>query len=257
MLLRICLVIVAVVAAGGAAFLSMQATSRPPVEQVAQQEIPTRDVLVAAGKIRGGEVLSPDKVRWQPWPVTTLNDQYITRDAQPQAVAELSGSFVNRSFEDGEPVRAERLMETNINLLSNKIASGKRAAAVKVSAESTAGGFILPGDRVDVIHTTTAPVSTGEPPRNESAIIISNVRVLAIDQTAVQSPEGSAIGKTATLELSPDEAERIMAAEASGMLSLALRAVTDHADEPEPFVAEVTRTVRIHRGADTSTVTLR
>ena len=56
------------------------------------------------------------------------------------------------------------------------------------------------------------------------------VRVLAIDQTAVQSPEGSAIGKTATLELTPEDSERIMAAEASGLLSLALRAVTDHAE---------------------------
>ena len=102
-------------------------------------------------------------------------------------------------------------METNINLLSNKITPGKRAAAVKISAENTAGGFILPGDRVDVIHTIMKPGATGQPAINVSEIIISNVRVLAIDQTAVHTPEGAAIGKTATLELTPDDAERIIA----------------------------------------------
>ena len=145
-------------------------------------------------------------------------------------------------------------METNGNLLSNRLTPGMRAVAVKVSAENSAGGFILPGDRVDVIRTSSVSDEAGT--KNESHIIIANARVLAIDQIDVQRPEGTALGKTATLELSPSETELIMSAEASGMLSLALRAVTDHA-ETAAAETERTRTVRIHRATQTSTVTLR
>ena len=260
MMLRIFILAFAIAAAGGAAWLttSMGGRNQPSDAAVAQQEIPTVDVLVAGAEISGGEVLSPDKLRWQPWPEGQLSDQYIIRATNPEAIAELSGSFVNRAFAGGEPIREERLMETNINLMSNKISPGKRAVSVKISAENTAGGFILPGDRVDVIQTIARVGVEGEPPRNESAIIIANARVLAIDQTAVQSPEGSAIGKTATLELLPDEAARITAAEASGQLSLVLRAVTDHGGtEGLVTLEEETRTVRVHRADETRTVTLR
>ena len=231
MLLRIAILVFALGAAGGAAWLTTNMGARDQGDaQVTKKEIPTKDVLVAVATVTGGEVLSPDKMRWQPMPVTAVQEQFILRETSPEAISEFSGSFVNRAFAAGEPIREERLMETNVNLMSNKIAPGKRAAAVKITAENTAGGFILPGDRVDVIHTVTKPGVNGQPTINQSEIIISNVRVLAIDQTAVQSPEGSAIGKTATLELTPEDSERIMAAEASGQLSLALRSVTDHAE---------------------------
>lgn len=257
MFLRIIIFTFALIAAGGAALLTSSMNARQEAEQAAQQEVPTKDVLVSVAPISGGEVLTPDRVRWQPLPETAINEQYILREEQPDAISTLSGSFVNRAFAAGEPIREERLMETNINLLSNKITPGQRAVAVKISAENTAGGFVLPGDRVDVIHTVTTVEESGQTPRNESKIIIRNTRVLAIDQTAVQSPEGAAVGQTATLELSPEEAERVVAAEASGLLALALRAVVDHTKEVEPVEAEEILTVRIHRGTETSSVTLR
>ncbi|MFK7943624.1 MAG: Flp pilus assembly protein CpaB, partial [Paracoccaceae bacterium] len=197
MVLRIFIFAFALIAAGAAAWIATTMNANQQAEQVVQQEAPTKDVLVAAAPISGGEVISPDRVRWQPWPETTLNEQYILREEQPEALSELSGSFVNRAFGAGEPIRSERLMETNINLLSNKISPGMRAVAVKITAENTAGGFVLPGDRVDVIHTITTVEGQGQPARNESQIIIRNARVLAIDQTAVQTPEGSVLGQTA------------------------------------------------------------
>lgn len=260
MTLRILIFIFSLAAAGGAGWLTLKMNARNLDAQTTEIEprpIPKKDVLVATGAITAGEILTTEKLRWQPWPEPQLNDQFILQEDQPDALTELAGSFVNRAFAPGEPIREDRLMETNANLLSNKIAAGMRAAAVKITAENTAGGFILPGDRVDVIHTVTESQDQGKTKQNESKIIISNARVLAIDQTAVQSPEGSAVGKTATLELSPDEVERVMAAEASGMLSLALRAVTDHdtVDIPEP--PREIRTVRIHRATETTTITLR
>lgn len=273
MVVRIVIFLFALAAAGGAAMMSLDLTAQRETEIVeVPREIAMKDVLVAATPFTGGEVLSPDRVRWQPWPENTLTESYITRDQRPEAVAELSGSFVNRAFAAGEPIRAERLMQTNLNLLSNKIAPGRRAAAVKISAERTAGGFILPGDRVDVIHTVTRPVGQNREMVSESDIMIENVRVLAIDQTAVQSPEGTVVGQTATLELWPDQVSLVMSGEASGTLTLALRAVTDHAtdqgSEPgqeqrdgQPQVGldpgeEEERTVTVYRGVNIETVTL-
>jgi pilus assembly protein CpaB len=256
MVVRLLIFLLAAGAAGGAAWLSTQSEPAPaPIAVVAAAErIATRDVLVAGSDIKSGEILSPDNVRWEAWPQANLNETFITRDSRPQAITELSGTFVNTPFVSGEPIRDARLMATNANLLSNKLAPGKRAVAVKVTAESTAGGFILPGDRVDVIRTST--VAEAENARSVSQIIIPNARVLAIDQTAVQTPDGIVVGKTATLELEPHEAELIVAAEASGMLSLALRAVADHA-QSESAELEEAKVVRIHRATQTSTVTLR
>ena len=257
MILRLLIFVLAAGAAGGAAWLSTRSEPPAPVEVsvAAAERIATRDVLIAGGDIKSGEILSPDNLRWEAWPEANMNESFITREVRPEAITELSGTFVNSAFVTGEPIRDARLMATNVNLLSNKLAAGKRAVAVKVTAESTAGGFILPGDRVDVIRTSTAG-GEGEDTRNKSQIIISNARVLAIDQTAVQTPDGIVVGKTATLELAPGEAELIIAAEASGMLSLALRAVADHAQSETTAQLEQTRTVRIHRATQTSTVTL-
>ena len=257
MVVRLLVLMLALGSAGGAAWLTMRSDPAPtPVAVAAAAQIATRDVLVAKSDIKSGEILQPDNLRWEPWPEANLNETFITRDKRPAAMTELSGTFVNTPFVTGEPIRDARLMATNVNLLSNKLAPGSRAVAVKVTAESTAGGFILPGDRVDVIRTSTAAGAEGAEPRSTSHIIIANARVLAIDQTAVQTPEGIVVGKTATLELAPDEAEMVVAAEASGMLSLALRAIADHADG-EPAALVQTRTVRIHRATQTSTVTLR
>ena len=259
MILRVMIFLLASAAAGGAAWLTTQTGADETAAQVEvrREQMPTADVLVAAADITGGEVLSPDKMSWEPWPEQNLNERFITREARPQAVQELAGTFVNSAFVAGEPIREARLAAVNRNLLSNKIETGMRAAAVKVTAESAVGGFVLPGDRVDVIHTMTIPGTDGRPVRNESRIIISNARVLAIDQTSAQTPEGTVIGKTATLELTPRDAELIMAAEASGLLSLALRSVSDHAVETPIRQEQAPRTVQVHRGGESRTVTVR
>lgn len=253
MILRIFIFLLAILSAGGAAWLTFQSGSDhgDTSGEIAAEPAPMVDVLIADRDIAGGEMLAGDQLRWESWPEANIHDQFITRAARPDAMQALAGTFVRTGFADGEPIRESRLATANQNLLSNRIAPGMRAAAVKVSAESAAGGFILPGDRVDVIQTVTG----GDMPRNASRIIISNARVLAIDQTVAQTQEGTAIGKTATLELRPSEAALIMAAEATGLLSLALRAVSDHA-EPTP-IAEPAATVSVRRGSERTTVSIR
>jgi pilus assembly protein CpaB len=108
-----------------------------------------------------------------------------------------------------------------------------RAVSTEISPETGAGGFILPNDRVDVILSRRAnnDARGTAPPVSET--ILTNVKVLAIDQT-VEEKGGQrvVVGKTATLELAPRQAESLAQARQQGTLSLALRSLLD-ASKPE------------------------
>src|SRR5689334_20759881 len=108
--------------------------------------------------------------------------------------------------------------------------TGMRAISTEISPETGAGGFILPNDRVDVIlskHEKNAGTANA-PDIVVSEIILSNVRVLAIDQ-APKEKEGqnALVGRTVTLELRPEQAETLARARQGGTLSLALRSIAD------------------------------
>lgn len=247
---RVILIVVALLAGGVAAYLALNlgpgdAPGSPVVELAPQ--ISTQEVLVAAADITQGQPLNETNVRWQAWPEEAVNAAFISKAAKPDALEELKGAVVRNQFVAGEPIRESKLARPDAGFMSAILPSGKRAVAVRVSAQNTAGGFILPNDRVDVIHTVAQGGEGGA--GNVSSTILSNIRVLAIDQT-VEEQQGEAVvvGKTATLEVDPAQAEVITAAEASGVLSLALRAMAD-ADETAAAQKERPRsgTVRIVR----------
>ncbi|NBJ10559.1 Flp pilus assembly protein CpaB [Microvirga arsenatis] len=233
-MLRIVLLIVALGAGILAGWLALSlrpsaavATVEPPRPQVKMTEI-----LVAAADLPLGQPLDEKAFRWQAWPADAIGAGFITRAAQPDAVKALNGLLVRNPFISGEPIREEKLSRSS-NLLASLLTPGKRAVAIRISAESTAGGFILPNDRVDVIHTGSRTAEGQKD--NVSRTLLSNIRVLAVDQNMVEAKgKGVAVGKTATLELSPAEAEVIATAQASGSLSLALRSVADIRDETLP-----------------------
>ena len=117
-------------------------------------------------------------------------------------------------------------------MLAAMLPSGKRAVAIRVSAESTAGGFILPNDRVDVIQNISSASAEGKP-EQRSRTLLRNVRVLAVDQKADETKgQLVVVGKTATLEVTPTDAEIIASAQAAGTLSLALRSIADLDEKP-------------------------
>jgi len=188
------------------------------------------EVLVAASELALGQTLNDKALRWQSWPADAVGPSFITRTAQPNALQSLNGLMVRSAFIPGEPIREEKLSR-NSSLLASLLTAGKRAVAIRISAESTAGGFILPNDRVDVIHTGTQ-VGEGQK-QTTSSTLLSNIRVLAVDQTITEAKgKGTAIGKTATLELSPAQVETIAAAQASGTLSLSLRPLAESEEVP-------------------------
>ena len=228
---RIVVLVLALVAAGAAAYLvrglvveNNQQTAAGPSEPA----IPTVDVLVASGDLSPGHTLRSGDMRWQAWPETALAEGQVTRSAQPNARADFEGSMVRRDFALGEPVVASAVVRPgDAGLMAALVSPGMRAMSVPVSDENSAGGFILPGDRVDVLLTR----EVGEDRRNTAYVsetILSNLRVLAIDQTFSEDISGGAlVGDTATLELSPYEGELLTQALAMGEVALSLRSFAD------------------------------
>lgn len=226
MLLRVVLLIGALGAGGVAAWLVVAA--RPePVTKVVEAPAATQDVLVAVGDLLPAQTLTKENLRWQAWPQSALNPVYLTRTSRPDAINLLAGAIIRNRLAAGEPIREENLTPRHAGYLATVLPAGRRAMAVRISAESTAGGFILPNDRVDVLH------SDGKSPVSHT--ILSNVPVLAIDQVVDDASKNDAskanvIGKTATLELDPSQAEILTAAQAAGTLSLSLRSAADNDD---------------------------
>jgi pilus assembly protein CpaB len=227
MLLRIVLLIGALGAGGVAAWLVVAARPEPVMKVVVAPAPATQDVLVASGDLSPAQTLTKETLRWHAWPQDALNPVYITRSSRPDAIDSLAGAIVRNHMAAGEPIREGNLTPRHAGYLATVLPSGKRAMAVRISAESTAGGFILPNDRVDVLH------SDGKSPVSHT--ILSNVRVLAIDQVVDdtsknENNKANVIGKTATLELDPSQAEILTAAQAAGTLSLSLRSAADNND---------------------------
>lgn len=244
-MLRIALFIIALTSGGVSAWLVSAMPASSPAEPVVQP-VSTEDVLVATIDLDQGMQVAAEHLRWQPWPAEALNASFILRSKQPGAADELAGSILRGRVVAGEPIVPGKLSPAGSSFLSAVLSPGKRAVAIGISAEKTAGGFVLPNDRVDVMLTVACQPEDGCAGTMTVRTILRNVRVLAIDQSGSdKNSEGVLVGKTATLELDPVEAETLVGAEASGTLSLVLRSAADHLDQQSQV--EESRTVRVWR----------
>ena len=230
---RIIILAVAIVAAGMAGLLAMRLSgSKSVVLQQAESVIkkePTVNVLVSAANLPVGSRLDDKSMRWMAWPEGSVVDGFITENTRPDAMTELAGVVVRLPMFEDEPVRREKIADSSGRVMSSLLPSGKRAVATEISVATGAGGFILPNDRVDVIM-----VRRGTEDNYLTETVLSNVRVLAIDQQIQEKPDGekSVVGTTATLELTPDQAKVItVAQQMAERLSLALRSVADAQEE--------------------------
>ena len=226
---RIAVLILALGAGGVAAYLARGSdNTSPPPEPVAQLQ--TVDVLVAKSDIGLGQSVNPENLQWQTWPAATASNHFIRRNERPEGTKEVAGSIARAPFLAGEPIREPKLVRANgSGFMAAILPSGMRAISTEISPETGAGGFILPSDRVDVILSKREknPDRSG-PDTISSEIILTNVRVLAIDQAPKEKDgQNAVVGKTVTLELRPEQAETLARARQSGTLSLALRSIAD------------------------------
>ncbi|HWA91223.1 MAG TPA: Flp pilus assembly protein CpaB [Rhizomicrobium sp.] len=220
---------IAAIAAGGAAFLARgllgggtSTSSATP----APAPVTTAQVLVASADLTPGRPVTNDQVHWQSWPKNSVDPSFITSAGNPNIDAVVKGTVVRAPIVAGEPITETKIVHADAaSFMSATLTPGMRAVSIAVSVASLAGGFIQPGDRVDLVLTSQA----GEGNKKYRATtILRDVRVLAIDQAfndKNQKPVSDV--KTATLELTPQQAERVTRAQASGTLSLSLRSLVE------------------------------
>ena len=253
-------VLTVAIGAGGVAALLAGRSEKPPVaKQDAAPQIATVDILVAKSDIPMGQAISPGDVQWQAWPASTASGNFIRKSDRPAAIENLGGHIARAPFVAGEPIREAKLVNPKgAGFMAAILPSGMRAVSTQISPETGAGGFILPNDHVDVILTRRGRDADEASSEQTSETILSNIRVLAIDQN-IEEKNGQkvVVGKTATLALTPGQAETLTLGQQLGSLSLALRSITDasrdtpNADDDKPNARGSVNVVRF--GVSTTT----
>lgn len=231
---RLAVLGVAIVAGLGAAMLA--SSSSPPTPATVEvaapvPQIETDDVLVASADLPLGKIISDSDLTWQAWPKAALSSAMIRKSDAPNVLEDLRGAFVRMQISQGDPIRREKLIKSGATsgFLSAILPAGSRAVAINIDTQgaTTAGGFILPNDRVDVLRTgRDEDVKGGDGFVTET--VLTNIRVLAIGQN-VQEKNGEkvVVGSNATLEVDPRQAELLVLAQRVGQLSLTLRSMAD------------------------------
>jgi pilus assembly protein CpaB len=210
-----------------------QAPPAPPTSRIV--EAAPLEVLVAAHDIPMGTRIGDASVGWQAWPKGSISDQMIVKSSSPDVLGNINGFMSRVAFVRGEPMRLDKLVKGGEGgFMSAVLPTGMRAVAIRIASDggSTAGGFILPNDRVDVVRVyrdDVATIARGTAVMS-SQTILANVRVLAVGQN-VEEENGKKVvtGSNATLELDPSQAELVVLAEnANGSdLHLVLRSLMD------------------------------
>jgi pilus assembly protein CpaB len=236
---------------GLGAFFGVMSLVKNPTK-VVKEEITTNttQVLVARADIGLGQTIGPESVTWLEWPQSAVNAAYIQRNTHPGLLKELDKperKLVARvPLLAREPLTPQKVVIAGEGgVLAAILPAGMRAISTRIKEETGVGRLILPNDRVDVIHTRTARGRGGDQVNSET--LFHNVRVLAIGQI-IEAKDGNkklAEGNTATLELTPAQAQRLAEANSGGEISLSLRSIADTETKDGPAAARRGDTIRI------------
>lgn len=206
-----------------------------PEIQTIVEEVDYTPVLAVSEPMQKGQRVRDGDLTWIDWPTEALTPALITEDpdAEIPVLDSLIGAVVREPLTPGDPVVMSRFVRAgDAGIMAALLSPGMRAVTVRISVDTAAGGFIHPGDKVDIILQETVQPDAGQGgtslPQQIATTIFENVTVLAIDQSFSGMDEGSVAlpGSTATLEMSPRDAERITVAQVQGDLSLVLRGFT-------------------------------
>jgi pilus assembly protein CpaB len=207
----------------------------------AQPPMDTTEVLVATRALPVGTIITPEMVKFQPWPKDLVENAYYQRQATD--LKTLQGSVVRFAIPAGQPLTMGGLVKPgDRGFLAAALGPGMRAVTVPVSATSSVAGFVFPGDRVDLILTQTVDGGGDGPPLKASETVLRNLRVLATDQRTDKQTDdkGNTVVNTystVTVEATPKIAEKIAVAQTVGTLSLSLRSLADNASELDEAIA--------------------
>ena len=235
-LVRIIMLGLALVAGGLALLIMMNAPG--PVQEVAAPAAPVvvmDEVMVAAIDLPSGRMIEEGDFAWQKTAPANVQPGMILR-RNGEALTDLRGAYVRQTIASGEPIRRERLIRAGraAGFLAANLPPGMRAVAIAVdpSGLSTAGGFVQPSDRVDVVKLARDEDGISADAQG-AQVLLRNVRVLAIGQLAERNLERAVMSATATLEVTPAQAELLLVAQRTAHLTLVLRSSAEQSQAPE------------------------
>lgn len=207
---------------GGIAVWGLRSISGAQAQPAPRPALAQSELVVAARPIAAGERLVPAALRLQAWPAGASPPgafQSIGQAANGAAIA-LTAIAAN------EPILKNRISGPGVRpTLSGVIQPGMRAASIRVDDVMGVAGFVLPGDFVDVMVTRTEGAATAESLRTD--LLFEGVRVLAVDQVSSEGKDEPVVAKAATIELTPQQAQKLALARQVGTVSLALRGTAD------------------------------
>jgi pilus assembly protein CpaB len=198
-------------------------------------------VLVAAKGLPTGTLIKPVHVEWRSWPKDGVNKNYIVRSKRKKA--EFIGAVVRHSVAAGQPISDGSLVRPGERgFMAAVLMPGMRAVSVPVDRTTGISGFVFPGDRVDLLLTHKFQKGGGRERKvgRASETVLAGVRVLGVDQTTDDQSGKAKVAKTATIEVTPRQAEMVAVATQLGKLSLSLRSLAADAngvpvdDKPGP-----------------------
>jgi pilus assembly protein CpaB len=197
-------------------------------------------VLVAKNDLATGSFIKPEHLRWQPWPEENIAPAYVRQDKR--RLEEFVGSVVRARVAAGEPITDGRVVKPEERgFMAAVLTPGMRAISVSVNQTSGISGFVLPGDRIDLVltHAIKSEREGGNnQDRHASETILSDLRVLAIGQKIQEAKNGETIvANTATLEVTPKQVEVIAVAVELGKLSLSLRSLGKQESEETEYLS--------------------
>ncbi|OAN50421.1 hypothetical protein A6A04_18245 [Paramagnetospirillum marisnigri] len=201
------------------------------------------EVLVSARDIAAGTVLSASDLRYESWPEALVTPRLMTRKDGADPKVQAVGQVARRDLAEGEPFTLAATFRADaVGVLAGLLSPGMRAVSIAITNPSAVSGFVTPGDRVDVLLATDVSKTLEQGERKDASgailryaaeTVLSDVRVLAIDQQITRGRDGSAIqGKTATIEVTPKQAEILTTAAMVGSLQLVLRGLPGEAVAP-------------------------
>jgi len=237
---KLLLLVAALLVAVGTAFAArslFMGASTPQAEAKVEPKGPK--VLVAMRALPTGTIITADSINFQEWPEELVKDAYFI-DGEAD-MTKLLGTVVRFPVTAGQPVTQGALVAPgDRGFLAAALGAGMRAVTIPVSAKTGVGGFVFPGDRVDLVLTQSVSGDSGQPLK-AAETILRNLRVLATDQsTESETVDGKTVVRafrTVTLEVTPRIAEKVAVAQTVGSLSLSLRSLADDQSQLERVIA--------------------
>jgi pilus assembly protein CpaB len=219
--------ILGVAVAGGSVFAARAYIDASAASASSSTENGLVNVVVAATDIPYGQTIQPQMLQVISWPIEALPPGAMTEIANLVAQPGQAPRRAKRALAQGELIVASKVSEYGEKVtIVQSLGENTRAMAIKVDAETAVGGFVTPGDTVDILLTQ------GSDSQMRAVTILQNIRIVGVDQESDEQSDAPEVARTVTVEVSPEQGQKLALAQKAGTLSLTLRSLDRALDAP-------------------------